>query len=59
MRLGIDMKPSIPVLDTAMEVFELRRGAYVEKHKFEFWLWALTSIFAAVTVRLRDLVPGP
>jgi len=53
------MKPSIPFFDTAMGICELRHEAYAERHKFEFWLWALAASFAALTVRRRDSVPTP
>jgi hypothetical protein len=48
------MKPSIPFFDAAVGICELRHEAYAETHKFEFWLWALATSFAALTVRLRD-----
>ena len=49
MRFDImEMKPAIPVFDTIMGICQLRHGAYAERHKFEFWLWALVVIFATL-----------
>jgi hypothetical protein len=55
----MNMKSSLPVFNTAMDVCELRHGAYAKTHQFEFWLWALAAIFAVLTIRGRDSVPTP